>query len=90
MAHEKWASQQVQAAVELGVNVLDAQSAVTAFLAMLPFGAAPDTYIVPAHRLEQDLRSARVIDDARSDWYARTDPRFARLLDASIANARTL
>lgn len=86
MAHEKWASKQIAAAVALGVNVLDAQAAVSAFLATLPFGADPDTYIAPSQRLEQELTSGRVLDDARADWYAKSDPRYARLLDASVAN----
>lgn len=87
MAHEKWASKQIAAAVALGINPLDAQMAVNAFLAMLPFVENPDTYIMPAYRLEQDLKSQRVIDDARADWYAKSDPRYARLLDAGVANA---
>lgn len=84
MAHEKWASQQISEAVALGVNVLDAQTAVRALLATLPFGVEPDTYIVPANRLEQELTSGRVLDDARAAFYSKESvpPQFKRLLDA--------
>lgn len=79
---DKWATKQVQAAVSRGVHPLDAQKAVRAFLALLPAGADPDTYIVPAMRLEQDVSSPQVADDLRAVWYERTEPRYARLLDA--------
>lgn len=79
---ERWKTKQIAAAVSLGVNPLDAAKAVNEFLAMLPTGADPDTYIVPARALEQELASERVLDDLRADWYGKVDGRYARLLDA--------
>lgn len=83
MAHEKWANRQIAAAIDLGVNPLDAAKAVNEFLVMLPQGADPDTYIVPARALEQELADERVLDDLRSWWYGGVEPRYARLLDAT-------
>lgn len=85
MAHEKWASQQIAIAIELGVNPLDAAEAMRAYLAVLPPNADPATYILPAYALEQDIDAKEYIDDARVEWYGREDiaPTWKRLLDAS-------
>lgn len=85
MAHEKWASRQIAAAIDAGVNPIDATRAVKEFLALLPPGADPDTYIVPARALEQPLPSERVLDDLRSSWIERVDARWALLLDSGEA-----
>lgn len=82
---ERWADGQVRAAIARGINPLDAQAAVKAFLKLLPPGADPDTYVVPPRQLEQVLGSEAVIADARSAWYAEVDSRYARILDATEA-----
>lgn len=81
---DKWRTKQVNAAVARGLNVLDAQNAVDTFLALLPSGADPDTYIVPSYQLEQQLPSVAILADARAAWYGDEDiqPRFKRILDA--------
>ena len=83
--HSKWANRQIAVAVALGVNPLDAARSVNEFLTLLPAGADPDTYIVPARALDQPLASERVLDDLRADWYGKVDGRWARLLDAGEA-----
>lgn len=82
--HAKWLDRQVRAAVAIGINVLDAQAAAKAFLALLPPGADPDTYIVPPHAMEQDLTSPEILADARVAWYADENipAAFKRILDA--------
>jgi len=80
---EKWKSKQIAAAVACGVNALDAARAVNEFLTLLPAGADPDTYIVPARQLEQPLPSEVVLVDVRAAWYGEADARWARLLDAT-------
>lgn len=84
MAHERWATQQIARAIELGVNPLDASEAMRSFLAALPPGADPDTYILPAYALEQDITKPEMIADARSEWYGDENiaPTWKRLLDA--------
>lgn len=79
---EKWASKQIAAAVAIGVNPLDAANSTRAFLALLPAGTDPDTYVPPAYALQQDVTSPAVLADARADWYSKVEPRYARLLDA--------
>ena len=73
MAHEKWMNDQVAAAVAIGINVLDAQKAARAFLALLPVGADTNTYVVPGHQLEQDITSEAIAQDAVSAFVARDD-----------------
>lgn len=81
---ERWKSQQIQAAIERGVNPIDAVKAMDAFIASLPPNAVGEaaTYIVPAYALEQTLASEAMIADARGAWYGDVEPRVARLLDA--------
>lgn len=83
--YSKWANRQIAVAIELGVNPLDATRAVNEFLAMLPPGADPDTYIVPARALEQPLPTEQILADLRADWYGdeAIPARFKRLLDAA-------
>ena len=73
MAHEKFLTQQVNSAAAIGVNPLDAMSAAKAFLALLPPGADPYTYIVPAYQLEQDITSEALRQDAMVSFVARED-----------------
>jgi len=70
---ERWANSQVAAAVAIGINPLDAQRAAKAFLALLPPGADPNTYIVPGHQLEQDITAPEMAQDALSAFVARED-----------------
>lgn len=81
---DRWASRQINAAIRYGVHPLDAARAVREFLRLLPLGADPDTYIVPAARLEQDLTSAEVLADVRAAWYGseNVEPKYKRLLDS--------
>ena len=79
---ERWQSRQIDAAVARGINPIDAANAVKRFLAKLPEGADPDSY-VPADTLSiVDLPSKAVLDDMRADWYGKVEPKYARLLDA--------
>lgn len=71
--HSRWMNQQIAAAVAIGINPLDAMSAAKAFLALLPAGADPNTYIVPAQALEQDITSEAIQQDALAAWVARED-----------------
>lgn len=80
---ERWKSQQIAAAIERGINPLDAANAMRDFLATLPPGADPTTYVAPAYALEQMLASEPVIADARGAWYGSVDAKEARLLDAT-------
>lgn len=79
---ERWKSAQIAAAVERGVNPLDAAKSMEQFLSTLPAGADPETYIRPARELEEVLPTEAVIADARAAWYADVDARYARILDA--------
>lgn len=79
---ERWQTKQIQAAIAFGINPIDAAKAVDEFLANVPSGADPRTYVRPAYQLEQDISSQAVEDDARAAWFGDTDPRYARLLDA--------
>lgn len=73
MAHEKWQTQQIQAAVAIGVNPLDAAKAAKWVIDHLPPGADPNTYVIPAAQLEQDLTAPEITQDAVSAWVARED-----------------
>lgn len=81
---ERWQSRQIDAIVARGINPLDAAAAVKRFLAKLPPGADPDSY-VPQDYANVDVSSKEVIDDARANWYGKVDPRVARLLDAKVS-----
>jgi hypothetical protein len=80
--HSKWANKQVQAAIELGINPLDAANAVRAFLDLLPPGADPATYTLPAQAMEQDITAPELLQDATAAWVGREDvpTRFKLLL----------
>lgn len=66
--HSKWLQAQVNAAVAIGINPIDAHNAAKAFLALLPADADPDTYIVPAYALEQDVSDPALVQDAVNAW----------------------
>lgn len=80
---ERWQTKQVTALTDSGVNPLDAYNQVTRFLAKLPVGADPNTY-VPRDMPYEDLMRDAVLNDLRSWWYGNEDvpARFKRLLDA--------
>lgn len=77
---EKWKSKQIQAAISRGVNPIDAVKAMNDFLAHLPPGADPATYIRPADSLEQDL--TQFTDDANEAWMSNAPQQYKRLLGA--------
>lgn len=77
---ERWKSKQIAAAIDRGVNPLDATRAMNEFLASLPPGADPTTYIRPAESLNQDL--TKFADDANETWFSDNAPTFKRLLSA--------
>jgi hypothetical protein len=82
--HQAWAESQVQALVDLGVDILDAQRSVDWILDNLPFDADPATYVFPADALWQEPSSDASVDDARADWMAKDEvpAKFKRLLEA--------
>lgn len=81
---EKWSNAQIHAAVARGVNPIDAANAVKRFLAKLPQGADPNTYVPNDNLLSMDLVSGTVLDDVRSAWYGdeKVPAKYKRLLDA--------
>lgn len=79
---ERWKSRQIQAAIERGIHPLDAARSLEEFLATLPVGADPETYVRPARELEQVLPTGAVLADARAAWFSDVDARYARILDA--------
>lgn len=81
---DKWASKQVGNLVARGTNPLDAAAAVKRFLAKLPYGADPDSYVAPAASLEENLASPAVTADLRAAWFGdeNVPARFKRILDS--------
>lgn len=79
----KWQQAQVRAAVARGVNPIDATAAAKAFVAALPPGADPETYVLPDWMLTQDLTQSEYQVDANAFWYSNeAGGRYAALLDA--------
>lgn len=78
-----WASEQVEALMEVGVDGFDAQKTVERVLAQLPEGVDPNTWIPLAPMGEVEITEAE-INDARADWWANdaVPGKFKRLLDA--------
>lgn len=70
---ERWANKQTEALINIGTNAIDAHRVVREFLAMLPAGADPDTWIPSAYQLEQDVSDKKYADDAIAAWIARDD-----------------
>lgn len=83
---DKWASQQIAKAVELGVNPIDAANAMRDYLAKLPPGAELGS-LLTVDMLEQDITSEAIEADARAVWYGSEDvpATYKRLLDAGSA-----
>lgn len=82
---ERWANGQIDAAIKIGVNPLDAQNAVKRFLAKLPPGADPNTYLPrDAGTVQLDVSSQETLADVRGAWYGdeKVPARYKRLLDA--------
>jgi hypothetical protein len=79
---DKWRTRQINAAISRGVNPIDATKAVAEFLAALPVGADPDTYVRPAWQLDENIMRREYRDDANAAFYGDVEPRFARILDA--------
>lgn len=81
---ERWASRQIAALIDAGVNAIDAHNQVTRFLAKLPVGADPATFVPHDTPNSEDLTSRAVQDDLRAWWYSEdsVEARFKRILDA--------
>lgn len=86
--HRKWLDKQIRAAVDIGINPLDATRAAQTLLALLPVGADPDTYILPAQALEQDISDPALAQDALVAFVASEDvpSQFKLILAAGNAN----
>ena len=84
MSNDKWAERQIRVMVECGVSLANAQAAVAFALKRLPQGADPETYILPAELLEQNVSDPALLQDARVDWYQQEHVanQYKRLLDA--------
>lgn len=79
---ERWKSKQIDAAIAIGVNPLDAIASVNRFVAAVPPGADPRTYIRPAYELDQNLSAPDILADAKAAWVGDVDAKDARMLDA--------
>jgi hypothetical protein len=88
-ANDKWAERQVRAMVGCGVSLANAQAAVAFALKRLPQNADPQTYILPAELLEQNVADPALVQDARTDFYASEHIalQYKRILDARSVNA---
>lgn len=85
MSHKKWADEQVQILVGLGVDIEEAQRSVNWVLDNLPEGEDPATWIPTGQQLDSPI-GEKDIQDARTDWYANDaiSPQFKRILDAKL------
>lgn len=83
---DRWAEEQIQALLDAGVDLDDAQRAVQWVVDRLPPGQDPDTW-VPALQLFDAIQSGdrNAIQDARITWMASDDveSRYKRILDAT-------
>lgn len=81
---ERFANKQVAALIAAGQNPLDAHNQVARFLAKLPAGADPNTYVPRDVPSSEELTGKAALDDARAAWYGdeSVPKRFKRLLDA--------
>lgn len=82
--HSKWAEEQIQALMDIGIDEAEAQRSINWVLKNMPEGADPSRWIPTAAQLDTPLDEAD-IQDARTDWYAKDSvpPEFNRLLDAA-------
>lgn len=87
MAHDKWAERQIRVLVECGVSLANAQAAIAFALKRLPANADPDTYVLDAALLEQNVSDPALVQDARADFYAseHISLKYKRILDARTA-----
>jgi hypothetical protein len=81
---ERWKSRQIAALVACGINPIDAHNQVTRFLAKVPPGADPNTYVPRDVPGGEELTGKTAMSDLRAAWYGDEDvpARFKRLLDA--------
>lgn len=82
--HQKWYDREVDALVELGVDLIDAEARQQWILDNLPYGEDPATYIFPGGALYQDPSAPDKVQDAAAAYIAsdETPSRFKRLLHA--------
>lgn len=87
--HEKWAERQIRVMLECGVSLANAQAAIAFALKQIPATADPQTFILDAARLEQNISDEALIADARNAWYAadHIPLTYKRILDARSLNA---
>jgi hypothetical protein len=87
---EKWAEAQIRVLVECGVSLANAQAAIAFALRRLPANADPQSYILDASLLEQNVSEPALVQDARADWYQHDHVPLAykRILDARSVNGR--
>lgn len=83
MDNHKWAEQETQRLIAIGVNPLDAQRSTAWTLRTMPAGADPATWIPSAFDLEQGVDGAAT-QDANAVWYERAPRKFKRLLNAVV------
>jgi hypothetical protein len=83
--HQDWAEREINALIDAGIDLQEAQRSVKWVLDNLPSGEDPATWIPSADILSAEITQADIAD-ARSDWYAQDfiPPRFKRLLDAVL------
>jgi hypothetical protein len=81
---DKWAERQVRVMVDCGVSLANAQAAVAFALRRLPQNADPETYVLPAALLEQNVADPALVQDARADFYQQdhVPATYKRILDA--------
>lgn len=72
------------ALLAIGVNPLDAQTALSRVLDVMPEGADPASWLPTADHVSGPLDKAALMD-ARAVWYERVETKFKRVLDARRA-----
>lgn len=83
MDNHKWAEQETQRLIAIGVNPLDAQRSTAWTLRTTPAGADPSAWVPSAFDLEQGVDGAAA-QDANAAWYERAPRKFKRLLNAMV------
>lgn len=83
--YQDWAESQLQALLEAGIDLPDAQRTISWVLSRVPGHAHPATWVPTVEFLSPYITEADVAD-ARVDWYAKRSvgSTFARLLDAEL------
>jgi len=82
MNRAQWAEKRIRFWVEQGDDLQDAQKWVYDLLKLVPLGADPETYIIPASRWSTEITD-KDIADARAEWMAYAPTEYKRLLDAT-------